>query len=161
MRTPGKWRIAIPGIENLERSKPPKPFGGDGYLMSEFYIYWIATSLLVLLYLASAVTYVIKTEWVRQTIMGLGYPPYLVHILTTVKLAAVAAILVRFNVAISDLAYAGILFHLLLSALAHIGVRKPAGALPAVIGLALLVISFATQNGGREVPSPYAFARTI
>lgn len=129
--------------------------------MSEFYIYWMATSLLVLLYLTSAVTYMIKTEWVRQTIIGLGYPPYLVHILTAVKLAAVAAILVRFNVAISDLAYAGMLFHLLLSALAHIGVRKHAGALPALIGLALLVASFATQNDGREVPSPYAFARAL
>lgn len=129
--------------------------------MPEFYIYWIATTLLILLYLASAVTYVTKTEWVRQTIVGFGYPSYIVHLLTTVKLAAVAAILVRFNVALSDLTYAGMLFHLLLSGLAHIGVRKPAGALPAVIGLALLVVSFATQNSARDVPSPYALAQAL
>lgn len=129
--------------------------------MPEFYIYWVATTLLIVLYLASAVTYIIKTEWVRQTILGFGYPSYLVHLLTFVKLAAVAAIVSRFNVAISDLAYAGMLFHLLLSGLAHIGARKPRGALPAVIGLALLAISFATQNAGREVPSPYAFAQTL
>ncbi|MGY5776491.1 DoxX family protein [Rhizobium sp. LEGMi135b] len=129
--------------------------------MSEFYIYWVATALLISLYLASAVTYVIKTEWVRQTILGFGYPGYLVHFLTFVKLAAVAAIVSRFNIAVSDLAYAGMLFHLLLSGLAHIGARKPLGALPAVIGLTLLAISFATQNAGREVPSPYAFAQTL
>ncbi len=129
--------------------------------MSEFYIYWVATTLLILLYLASAVTYIIKIEWVRQTILGFGYPSYLVRFLTFVKLAAVAAIASRFNVAVSDLAYAGMLFHLLLSGLAHVGARKPLGALPAVIGLALLAISFATQNAGREVPSPYAFAQML
>ncbi|ASW10284.1 DoxX family protein [Rhizobium sp. 11515TR] len=129
--------------------------------MSEFYIYWVATTLLILLYLASAVTYIIKIEWVRQTILGFGYPSYLVRFLTFVKLAAVAAIASRFNVAVSDLAYAGMLFHLLLSGLAHVGARKPLGALPAVIGLALLATSFATQNAGREVPSPYALAQTL
>ncbi|AGB70758.1 MULTISPECIES: DoxX family protein [Rhizobium] len=129
--------------------------------MSEFYVYWAATALLILLYLASAVTYVAKTEWVRQTILGFGYPSYLVNLLTFVKLAAIAAILSRFNVAISDLAYAGMLFHLLLSGLAHIGVRKPVGALPAIVGLALLVTSFAMQNAGREIPSPYAFAMAL
>lgn len=129
--------------------------------MSEFYIYWVATTLLILLYLASAVTYIIKIEWVRQTILGFGYPSYLVRFLTFVKLAAVAAIASRFNVAVSDLAYAGMLFHLLLSGLAHMGARKLLGALPAVIGLALVAISFATQNAGREVPSPYALAQTL
>lgn len=161
MRTPDNQQSPIRNNENLEWSRLPKSFGGKGYLMSEFYIYWIATTLLVMLYLASAVTYVTKTEWVRQIIAGFGYPTYLVHILTAVKLAAIVAILSRFNVAISDLAYAGMLFHLLLSGLAHIGVRKPAGSLPAIIGLALLATSFTTQNAGREVPSPYGFVQTL
>lgn len=60
--------------------------------------------------------------------------------------------------ALSDLAYAGIFYHLLLSGLAHLGVRKPRGALPAVVGLALLAASFVTQNAAREVPSPYVQA---
>lgn len=147
--------------ENIEQIKLPKTFGGNGYPMSSFYIYWVATTLLVLLYLASAVTYVVKSDWVRETITGFGYPAYLVPLLTAVKIAAVIAILARFNVAISDLAYAGVLFHLLLSGLAHIGVRKPASALPAAIGLGLLVVSFAMQNAAREVPSPYALARQL
>jgi hypothetical protein len=159
MRTPDNQQSLIRNTENLEWSNLPKSFGGKGYLMSEFYIYWAATTLLVALYIASVITYVAKTEWVRQTIAGFGYPTYLVHILTVVKLAAVVAILSRFNVGVSDLAYAGMLFHLLLSGLAHIGVRKPAGALPAIIGLALLAASFTTQNAGRDVPSSYALAQ--
>jgi hypothetical protein len=49
-------------------------------------------------------------------------------------------------------------YHLLLAALAHVAVRKPRAALPAVIGLALLITSFVTQNAAREIPSPYALA---
>lgn len=69
---------------------------------------------------------------------------------------AVVAIVSRISLPLSDLAYAGMFYHLLLSALAHIGVRRPGGALPAAIGLLLLIASFATQNAGRSVPSPYA-----
>lgn len=126
--------------------------------MPEIYLYWLSTVLLSLLYLASAATYIFKTEWVRQTIVSFGYPAYLVRLLTAVKLLAVAVVLSRFNVALSDLAYAGMLFHLILSAMAHIGVRKPRGALPALLGLAVLLTSFTTQNFARDIPSPYALA---
>jgi hypothetical protein len=115
-------------------------------------------TLLSLLYLTSATTYVVKREWVRETIVGFGYPSYLVPFLIAVKILAVAAVLSRVSVALSDLAYAGMFYHLLLSALAHIGVRKPSGALPAVMGLALLIASFLTQNATREIPSPYVLA---
>ena len=124
--------------------------------MTEIYLYWISTALLSLLYLASAITHVTKRAWVRQAITGFGYPGYLLPVLVVVKLLAVLAILPRFSVALSDLAYAGMFYHLLLSAFAHIGVRKPAGAVPAAVGLVLLVLSFATQNAARDMPSPYA-----
>nr|WP_315394595.1 DoxX family protein [uncultured Duganella sp.] len=124
--------------------------------MTEISLYWISTALLSVLYLASAVTHITKRAWVREAITGFGYPGYLLPVLVVVKLLAVLAILPRFSVALSDLAYAGMFYHLLLSALAHIGVRKPAGAVPAALGLALLAVSFATQNAARDLPSPYA-----
>ncbi|MEH2611793.1 hypothetical protein V1293_004082 [Bradyrhizobium sp. AZCC 1693] len=76
-------------------------------------------------------------EWVRQALAEFGYPNYLVPILTAAKILGVAAILSRVSVALSDLAYAGMFYHLLLSALAHLAVRKSSGALPAAVGLAL------------------------
>ncbi|MFQ6309156.1 DoxX family protein [Lysobacter capsici] len=124
--------------------------------MFQLYAYWISTALLCLLYMASAATYVVKTNWVRQALTGLGYPGYLIPILTTVKILAVAAIVSRINVALSDLAYAGMFYHLLLSASAHLNARKPGGALPAAAGLVLLIASFMTQNAARELASPYA-----
>ncbi|MBN6151574.1 DoxX family protein [Xanthomonas sp. AmX2] len=119
-------------------------------------MYWTSTALLCLLYLASATLYIARRGWVRQALADLGYPGYLVPILTAAKLLAVAAVASRFSVAVSDLAYAGVFYHLLLSAFAHLGVRKPGGAVPAALGLALAIVSFATQNAARDVPSPYA-----
>jgi hypothetical protein len=118
------------------------------------YIYWISTALLSLLYLTSAALYMAKTAWVRTALSDLGYPGYLVPIMIIIKVAAPIAILSRFNVALSDLAYAGAFFHLLLAGIAHLGVHKPKDAVPAVAGLLLLVASFLTQNGARETPSP-------
>ncbi|KAF1031836.1 MAG: hypothetical protein GAK33_07321 [Burkholderia lata] len=123
--------------------------------------YWISTALLSLLYLASATLYIIKRDRIRTTLVELGYPAYLVPLLTVVKIAAVAAILTRAGVPLSDLAYAGIFYHLLLSALAHIGVRQPRGALPAAVALVCLIVSFTTQNSARDVPSPYGTAATM
>jgi hypothetical protein len=118
-------------------------------------VYWIATLLLCLLYLTSAVMYLAKPAWARGEISALGYPASLVPLLIAVKLLAVAAILTRFSVAISDLAYAGILYHLLLSAWAHVSAGRSRNALPALIALILLALSLSTQNVGRSEPSPY------
>lgn len=129
--------------------------------MLQIYVYWIGTTLLCLLYLTSALMYVTKGAWVRQTLAELGYPGYLVPFMTVVKVLAAVAILSRFSVALSDLAYAGVFFHLLLSGMAHLGVRKPKGTLPAAVGLALLAASFLTQNAARDVPSPYVQAEAL
>ncbi|UXN66022.1 DoxX family protein (plasmid) [Phyllobacterium sp. A18/5-2] len=129
--------------------------------MTAIYTYWISTALLSLLYLTSAIMYVTKGAWVRQILSELGYPAYLVPVMIAVKVLGVAAILSRFNVALSDLAYAGIFYHLLLSSLAHLGVRKPKGAVPAAAGLALLVASFVTQNAARENASSYLQASML
>ncbi len=127
--------------------------------MTPIIIYWTSTTILSLLYLSSAVLYASKAAWVRRILAELQYPAaYLVPLMIVVKLLGPLAILWRFSVPLSDLAYAGIFFHLLLSGSAHLGVRKPKGALPAVIGLTLLVASFATQNAARDVPSPYGSA---
>lgn len=124
--------------------------------MAANYDYWISTTLLALLYLTSAGLYIVKRDWVRQTLAELNYPaPYLVPLMIVVKVLGPLAILSRISVPLSDLAYAGIFFHLLLSGSAHLGVRKPKGALPALIGLVLLVVSFTTQNSARDTPSPY------
>jgi len=125
--------------------------------MSTIYIYWISTTLLSILYLASAFLYTAKGDWVRGAFADLGYPAYLVPVMIVVKVSGPIAILSRLSLALSDLAYAGAFYHLLLYGLAHVGVRRPKGAVPAAVGLVLLAASFATQNAARQPPSPYAW----
>ncbi|KJF67667.1 DoxX family protein [Rhizobium nepotum] len=125
--------------------------------MTAIYTYWISTALLSLLYLSSALLYVTKPEFVRKVQADLGYhAANLVPFMIAVKVFGPLAILSRINVPLSDLAYAGMFYHLILSGLAHLGARSLKGAAPAAIGLLFLAASFATQNDARDVPSPYA-----
>ncbi|WP_418132127.1 DoxX family protein (plasmid) [Variovorax sp. 375MFSha3.1] len=125
--------------------------------MAATYIYWLSTALLALLYFASATMYIAKGDFVRNAQAELGYSAlYLVPLMVVVKVLGPLAILWRFNVALSDLAYAGIFYHLILAGMAHLGVRKPTDAVPAAVGLVLLIASFVTQNAVRQLPSPYA-----
>lgn len=122
--------------------------------MARKYTYWISTALVCLLYLTSATFYATQGDKVRQAFDALGYPGYLVPILMTVKVLAVAAILSRIKVGLSDLAYAGMFYHLLLAVLAHIHAGD-GGFIPAVVGLIALITSFATQNAARAKKSAF------
>ncbi|MCV4340614.1 DoxX family protein [Pseudomonas capsici] len=130
--------------------------------MTTYYLYWISTVLLSLLYFASAGLYIAKGDFVRKAQAELGYSaPWLVPFMIVVKVLGPLAILWHFNVALSDLAYAGMFYHLILSGMAHLGVRNPKSALPAALGIIFLIASFSTQNAVRDLQSPYAPAATV
>jgi hypothetical protein len=118
------------------------------------HVYWVSTSLLALLYLAGSLMYFSNIAGVQLKFAALGYPAYLVPILAIVKLAAAVVILWRFNAGLTNLAYSGMFYHLLLALSAHINAGD-GGFVPAVIGLVLLVCSFSTQNSARTKKSPY------
>jgi hypothetical protein len=116
-------------------------------------VYWISTGLLCLIYLGGAVTYLTQRPMVEQGIAQFGFPPYLIPLLIVAKVAAPLAILTRFSVWFSDLAYAGILFHLLLAVSAHVNAGDN-GFVPALVALVLMTVSFLTQNATRKSISP-------
>ncbi|NRP73333.1 hypothetical protein ILFOPFJJ_04232 [Ensifer psoraleae] len=89
----------------------------------------------------------------RQLIGALNFPGYLVPLLIAVKLLGVIVILSRVSVALSGLAYSGMLFHMLPDL---IGASDFGEAVPAVAGLVVLVASFITQNAARAKPSPHS-----
>ncbi|WP_454677186.1 DoxX family protein [Achromobacter marplatensis] len=122
--------------------------------MNRKYAYWISTVLICLLYLASITMYVTMGDKVSQSFVALGYPTYLREILIVVKALGVVAILSRRSIALSDLAYAGMFFHLLLALSAHVNAGD-GGFMPAIVGLVALLISFYTQNAARAKQSPY------
>lgn len=119
------------------------------------YAYWISTALLCLLYIASATMYLTMAYQVRQSFTALGYPAYLREVLIIAKILGVVAILSRVSVRLSDLAYAGMFYHLLLAFSAHINAGDGA-FIPATVGFVALVVSFLTQNAARAKKSPYS-----
>ncbi len=121
-------------------------------------VYWIATALLSLGYLGGAVFYVIGHDMVVPMFSQLGYPVYLTYLLPVVKILGPVAILSRYSMALSDLAYAGMFYHLLLAFSAHVTSGTP-GWQPAVVMFILLLVSFFTQNAARKGVSPYAGTR--
>ncbi|MBB4188540.1 hypothetical protein GGE07_005219 [Sinorhizobium terangae] len=118
------------------------------------WIYWTATALLALMYLAGGAYYLSDMAGVQRVFPTLGYPPYLVPILAVLKPLAAVMILWRFSVTLSDLAYAGMFFHLLLAVSAHVNAGDY-GFGPALVALVALLVSFATQNAARRKQSPY------
>ena len=125
--------------------------------MKAKYIYWIATGLLCLGYFGGAGFYLTQRPMVTEAYGQLGYPAYLINFLIAAKILGPVAILTRKSVALSDLAYAGMFFHLILAFSAHIGSGVP-GWQPSVVMFIALIVSFFTQNAVRQGVSPHAGA---
>lgn len=118
-------------------------------------VYWVATGILCLVYLGGAVFYITQGEMVRGMYGQLGYPAYLVSVLIVAKIAAVIAILLRKPIWLSDLAYSGMFWHLLLAISAHVNAGD-FGFPPALVALICLIVSFLWQNKARSgAISPY------
>lgn len=112
-------------------------------------LYWISTVALCLIYGAGAVIYLTQRPMVEEGFAFLGYPTYLITALIVAKIAAPLAILSRLSVRLSDLAYAGMFYHLLLAILAHLDAGD-GDSLHAFAALALMMTSFFTQNAARK-----------
>lgn len=122
------------------------------------WVYWIATGLLCAAYLLGAAAYTFQHDMVAQGMQAFGYPVHLTYLLPVVKVLGPLAILSRVSVALSDLAYAGMFYHLVLAFLAHVTSGVP-GWPGAVVLFALVLMSFFTQNAARKPQSPYAGTR--
>lgn len=117
-------------------------------------IYWISTILFVALYAFSVYNYITDPLISGEQYASMNYPPYLVRVMIVVKLAGIAAVLVRRPVGLAQLAYAGFFYHLLLAASAHIASGFP-GVEVAIIALVLVILSWLSQNAARGPGAAY------
>ena len=103
-------------------------------------IYWVATTLLSVLFLYSAQMYFFNTEMVKGFFEYLNYPTYIVIPLAIVKVIGVIMILWRKSNWLTEWAYAGFFFDLVLATAAH----QVAGdsIWLSVIGIPILLISY-------------------
>lgn len=84
-------------------------------------IHWSTTTLVCLLFTASALTYLFLHEDVSETFeLNLGFPAWLVYPMAIAKLGAVIMLMSKFNQTLTEWAYAGLVFMMLLAVGAHV-----------------------------------------
>lgn len=95
----------------------------------------IVTGFFTLMIGGGVIMYILQTPEVQKTLVTLGYPPYLVYILGTIKTLGLIAIWTNKSKLLKDWAYFGFFVNLSLGTTAHlvIGDGEFAGALVALI----------------------------
>lgn len=104
-------------------------------------IYWIATGLLSLLFVAGGLMYLLNYPRAQGFFANLGFPVWIIYPLAILKFAGVTAILTKKSTFLKELAYAGFLYDAILALAAHLMVQD-GEAVPAVVSIVLIVISW-------------------
>ncbi|MDG1330965.1 MAG: DoxX family protein [Crocinitomicaceae bacterium] len=109
--------------------------------------HWIFTGLLSALLLMSASMYVFNHDEVSLQVAALGFPVWIIYPLAVMKVLGVLMILTKFKTWLTEWAYAGMVFNMLLAFGAHMaaGDGEQFGA---VIAFVLVIGSFATWKSG-------------
>ena len=113
-------------------------------------IYWIATILFCAMLLYSAWMYFFKTEMVRGFFEMLGYPTYVVIPLAILKVCGVLMLFWRGIPWLTEWAYAGFFFDVVMAAAAHHYADQD--ITQALVTLVLLLVSYFF---GKEVRPMY------
>ena len=82
-------------------------------------LYWASTAILCSIFLYSAYMYFTKTETIKGFFESFNYPSYIVIPLAVLKILGVAMILFRKSKWLTEWAYAGFFFDLILATAAH------------------------------------------
>lgn len=115
-------------------------------------IYWVATLWLALGMTSTAIVQLMRFEDVTAGIVRLGYPEYILTILSVWKLLGVAAVLVPRFPLVKEWAYAGFFFAMSGAMASHLAVNDPPGELfGSTLLLVLTVISWFTRPESRKV----------
>lgn len=117
-------------------------------------IYWISTLAFSAVYAFSAYNYASDPVTSAAGYAAVGYPAYLVQVMTFVKVAGLLAVIVRRPVGLAQLAYAGFFYHLLLAFSAHIASGVPGFEISVVL-LVLVILSWLSQNAARGPDAAY------
>lgn len=103
-------------------------------------LYWTATLLLSLIFLYSAQMYIFNTEMIQGFFEQFNYPTYLVWPLAILKITGVIMILWRKSRWLTEWAYAGFFFDLLLASAAHFDAGHGVGL--SVLAIPILFVSY-------------------
>lgn len=119
-------------------------------------IYWIATIWLALGMVSTAIVQLLKMKGGQggvDTITTLGYPIYFLTVLGVWKILGVIAMLIPKFALLKEWAYAGFFFVMSGAIFSHIAVGSMDGVIPALLLLALTVVSWYLRPVDRKTIS--------
>ena len=104
-------------------------------------IYWISTGLLTALMMFSTGMYFFNYAEINSAFMKLGFPTYIIYPLAIAKLVGLIVIWTKKSKALTEWAYAGFFFTVVLALSAHITANDGEFA-PALLGLVFVLVSY-------------------
>ncbi len=110
-------------------------------MKSQKIIYWASTGLFTAMMLMSSGMYIFNNAEIMKAFETLGYPTYIIYPLAAAKLLGLVAIWTKLSKSLTEWAYAGFFFNIVLAFFAHymIGDGEFPGALVAMI---LVLVSY-------------------
>lgn len=114
-------------------------------------VHWTSTGLLCVMLSLFVGFYIFKNESAALIFESLGFPAWLVLPLAIAKTAAIILLLSKFERTLTEWAYAGLFFNLLLAFGGHAANQDGQG-IPALVAIGLLVISYFTweKSSGKK-----------
>lgn len=103
-------------------------------------VYWITTILLSAMMLYSASMYFMETDMIKQFFKTFNYPTYIVYPLAVLKILGVIMILWRKSDWLTEWAYAGFFFDVVLAFFAHYFAKDD--VIFTLVGLILILLSY-------------------
>lgn len=101
----------------------------------------VSTGLLTILMLFSAGMYIFNNAAINQAFTNLGYPTYLIYPLAIAKILGLIAIWTKKSKTLTEWAYAGFFFDVILAFFAHIMVGDGEFP-PALLGTIFVLVSY-------------------
>jgi len=116
-------------------------------------IYWIATIWLALGMLSTGLVQVFAPHSEADFTKNMTYPVYFIMLLGVWKILGVIAVLVPKFALLKEWAYAGFFFTMTGAIYSHLVMGNAAEIFPALLLLALTIISWATRPADRKIVS--------
>ncbi|MEM1321390.1 MAG: DoxX family protein [Bacteroidota bacterium] len=105
-------------------------------------IYWVATGIMCLIFLFSAIMYFSQYEMISEAYKQLGFPTWIIYPSATLKILGVVAVLSKQSKLLKEWAYAGFFFDAALAFAAHYFAADGAGGMAAIALVAVVVSRF-------------------
>jgi hypothetical protein len=132
-------------------TEPPASANRDGSLRWRSVTYWLATVLVAAELGVGGIWDIARIPYVRDLVVGLGYPTYFLVLLGTWKVLGAVALLVPRRPLLKEWAYAGAFFTYTGAIVSHLTTGYALNELPLLTVLtALTVLSWALRPASRR-----------